>query len=103
MHTNRLGATATLLPNDEVLVAGGDAGNATYDALSSAELYNPAAGQWSPACPPGVAVSIFPEGTITEILALTARRQRPSQRRSCRPLRLPWTGQPGCCLPPRPR
>jgi N-acetylneuraminic acid mutarotase len=47
LHTNRLSATATLLPDGEVLVAGGVAGGSTYQALSSAELYNPATGTWT--------------------------------------------------------
>jgi hypothetical protein len=39
--------TATLLGNGEVLVAGGLGSGAT--AVTSAELYNPATGHWSPA------------------------------------------------------
>ena len=38
------GHTATLLPNGQVLVAGGY-GNSGY--LTSAELYNPATGTWT--------------------------------------------------------
>lgn len=49
MTTNRFAATATLLPDGKVLVAGGGSENATtFDALASAELYNPATGTWSP-------------------------------------------------------
>jgi hypothetical protein len=44
MKTAREGQTATLLPNGQVLVAGGIDGSAT---LASAELYNPATGKWS--------------------------------------------------------
>ena len=44
MTTARIGHTATLLANGEVLVAGG--GNAT-GFLPSAELYNPATGKWT--------------------------------------------------------
>src|SRR5579863_3398385 len=44
MTTARWGDTATLLPNGEVLVAGGDGGSVF---LSSAELYDPAMGTFS--------------------------------------------------------
>jgi hypothetical protein len=44
--TPRTGHTATLLPNSEVLVAGGYLGNGIYTA--TAELYNPPSGQWRP-------------------------------------------------------
>jgi N-acetylneuraminic acid mutarotase len=44
MMTAREGATATLLGNGRVLVAGGG----TPSALASAELYDPASGRWSP-------------------------------------------------------
>jgi N-acetylneuraminic acid mutarotase len=44
MTTARIGHTATLLANGEVLVAGG--GNAT-GTLTSAELYDPATGKWA--------------------------------------------------------
>jgi N-acetylneuraminic acid mutarotase len=40
MNVARVHHTATLLPNGQVLAAGGDAG--------SAELYNPATGRWTP-------------------------------------------------------
>jgi len=50
MHQGRSGldgadASATLLPDGQVLVAGGE--DAKFNALSSAELYNPATGTWS--------------------------------------------------------
>ena len=44
--TARYGHTATLLPNGQVLVAGG--GDDNGDIFASAELYNPATGVWSP-------------------------------------------------------
>ena len=47
MITARENHTATLLSNGKVLVAGG--WNAATDYLSSAELYNPATGMWTPA------------------------------------------------------
>jgi N-acetylneuraminic acid mutarotase len=45
MTATRTNATATLLQNGEVLVAGGN--SASNGALASAELYNPAAGTWA--------------------------------------------------------
>jgi len=48
MTTPRLGHTATLLPDGQVLVAGGEATvNGAPVIFSSAELYNPAAGTWT--------------------------------------------------------
>ena len=57
MHAPRAGDTATLLPDGQVLVAGGRCYGKGYfhctpgdyaNSLSSAELYNPATGQWTP-------------------------------------------------------
>jgi hypothetical protein len=45
MAATRLGQTATLLDNGEVLIAGGFAGGSSY--LTSAELYDPLAGTFS--------------------------------------------------------
>jgi N-acetylneuraminic acid mutarotase len=49
MTAARTGHTATLLPNGQVLVAGGEGScvNGSCSFLSSAELYNPATGTWS--------------------------------------------------------
>ena len=44
LNTARAGHTATLLPNGQVLVAGGEN---TEGLLASAELYNPATAQWT--------------------------------------------------------
>jgi len=43
---NGAGASATLLPDGEVLIAGGE--DANFNLLSSAELYNPATGKFTP-------------------------------------------------------
>jgi N-acetylneuraminic acid mutarotase len=50
MSTARTGHTATLLPNGQVLVVGGQ-GQESYSSppLASAEIYNPATDKWSPA------------------------------------------------------
>lgn len=48
LHTARAAATAALLDNGQVLVAGGSSGTAN---LSSVELYNPATGKWSVTAP----------------------------------------------------
>ncbi|MDQ6740650.1 MAG: hypothetical protein M3021_09895 [Actinomycetota bacterium] len=50
MHTTRLAHTATLLPNGTVLVAGGYTlvpGRPPVTLLASAELYDPATGEWT--------------------------------------------------------
>ncbi len=46
MTTARYWQTATLLPNGQVLVAGGS-GSGNYNFLSSAELYDPTNGMWT--------------------------------------------------------
>jgi Kelch motif/Galactose oxidase, central domain len=43
---NDVGPSATLLPNGEVLVAGGE--DANFNLLATAELYNPATGKFTP-------------------------------------------------------
>ncbi len=66
----RQGHTATLLPNGQVLVAGGD--TCLYGgcpALASAELYNPATGTWAPTGSMNVARShhtatLLPNGQV---------------------------------------
>jgi hypothetical protein len=65
MTTGREGATATLLGNGRVLVAGG--GNPS--ALASAELYDPASGSWSStgsmsALHPGDAAVLLQDGRV---------------------------------------
>jgi hypothetical protein len=48
MTTARLGHTLTLLADGRVLAAGGMDGHDTSKPLSSAELFDPATGRWSP-------------------------------------------------------
>src|ERR1035441_8900830 len=47
LNTARYGHTATLLPNGDVLVAGGLGVNGSYAPLASAEIYNQATGKWT--------------------------------------------------------
>ncbi len=47
MITARTGLTATMLPDGEVLVAGGAENFNDNPAFNSAELYNPSTGVWS--------------------------------------------------------
>lgn len=47
MNSIRAGHTATLLPNGQVLVAGGYTDFYAAAALASAELYTPATGKWT--------------------------------------------------------
>src|SRR5260370_24093360 len=44
LNTTRAGHSATLLPNGQVLVAGGEG---TTGFLNSAELYDPSKGKWT--------------------------------------------------------
>lgn len=47
MRLGRHWATPTVLPNGEVLITGGSAGNNTLDGVANTvEIYNPANGQW---------------------------------------------------------
>jgi len=47
LHAGRAGHTATLLPNGSVLVAGGETQNISPSYLASAEVWNPASGNWA--------------------------------------------------------
>jgi hypothetical protein len=46
LGTPRDGQTATLLPNGQVLVAGGDRIAGRFRSLASTQLYHPAIGRW---------------------------------------------------------
>src|SRR5205823_3466977 len=63
MNTNRIGHTATLLPNGKVLVAGGSA------LAASAEIYDPASGTWTNTSPMNSirsshTATLLPNGTV---------------------------------------
>jgi Kelch motif len=67
MITGRYWGAAALLPNGEVLVAGGYNSSSTY--LSSAELYNPATGTWTATAPMNYArnnftATLLPNGEV---------------------------------------
>ncbi len=47
MNVGRIGHTATLLNDGRVLVTGGFSQNSSPDVVTSAEIYNPATGQWT--------------------------------------------------------
>jgi Galactose oxidase, central domain len=47
LNTARTGATATLLPNGEILIAGGSSDGMAANALNTAELYNPVTGAFT--------------------------------------------------------
>jgi hypothetical protein len=66
------GATATLLPDGQVLVAGGAAG---FTATSSAELYNPATGTWA-----ATGSMTTPGSTTPRRCCPTARCWRPAAK-----------------------
>jgi WD40 repeat protein len=51
MSHKRSGHTATLLPNGQVLVAGGRDSSSEEGSLASTELYDPATSTWTPAPP----------------------------------------------------
>jgi len=71
MGSARIGASAALLSNGKVLVAGGSTDGTAANAVTSAELFNPATGSWSPvACSCGGACG----GTGTPQAALHVAR-----------------------------
>lgn len=55
LETSRYGHTATLLPDGTVLIVGGLDNGGTFEEVGSAEIWNPATGQWSTVTDPSVA------------------------------------------------
>ena len=71
MHTARADATATLLKNGKVLIAGGETGSASgsVDYYATAELYDPATGTFTPtgsmhAARAGAAATLLPNRKV---------------------------------------
>jgi N-acetylneuraminic acid mutarotase len=67
MEAPRISHTATLLPNGQVLVAGGQSDY--YSTLATAEIYNPATGAWHPTgnmstARYGHTATLLPNGTV---------------------------------------
>ncbi len=72
MTAARTQATATLLPNGEVLEAGGNSTSANSPMLASAELYNPATGTWQltgsmAAARTEATATLLPDGEVLEV------------------------------------
>jgi hypothetical protein len=69
LNTARYAHTATLLPNGRVLVVGGCLNSACTDLASSAEVYDPAANNWTTVAPLSVAryahtATLLPNGKV---------------------------------------
>jgi hypothetical protein len=75
MLAGRYKHTATLLPDGKVLVAGGD--NQAY-YFNTSEIYDPAAGQWSPAATLNAARNNFVSALLTNGNLLITGGQGPS-------------------------
>jgi len=101
MTTSAWPANATLLSDGRVLIAGGWAGNNTF--LSSAELYDPKTGKFSPTgsmtTPRMGRLRLLADGQVLFTGAQSARRNCMTQDRQRFVLRL----HVPCCDPMRPR
>lgn len=69
MTTGRSWHTATLLPSGKVLVAGGNLSKSVFERTSTAELYDPAKGTWTPTRPmtnahAGANAILLPSGKV---------------------------------------
>ena len=84
MHTARSAATATLLKNGKVLIAGGaKRENLTENVYASAELYDPATGKFSATGSMNSARSYATAALLSDGRVLIAGGEGCSNRRSC--------------------
>lgn len=65
LQTTRYAATATLLPDGQVLIAGGHTTSFSSNSIDSTEIYDPAAGMFSP----GVSLTAARESATATLLA----------------------------------
>jgi WD40 repeat protein len=81
LSTARMGNTATLLPDGKVLVTGGGTAEFHTTLISSAELYDPRTGTWSPTASMFIprnehTATLLPNGKVLVAGGLTSRQDR---------------------------